>query len=446
MVEKMGENVSNKALDVKKVEIETQQQERKLREDIFHQCEKDAIQLYHFLRAAPHLSSDNMSAVKDQDASKALARIDWPQVQDLIGRYNAEHKSSQNIIQEGQMKAFLEQFKSVFLVWEKHISTMPMEGESNKEKAQGVGEFLLSDEQKKRIVDDINLIKTNYTLNEVVLSGRAEGTIPNDLGKQKAKDFVANQLQILKNNWFDTTKLPSLEQEQELYAQQETDKPGNVAWAYGRAIMQISHLWKDQLALLKNVPVSLDLSFDTRKGNEYTQGAIQILWQAAKDKLIPLYAQKTEILRDRDVFQCFIKGYVKGKLSEFRVETTIDASSQNPALADVSLTENFYSEQNSGWVNLERVSAMAQNTKIKVIDNTLYLNIPATDEFTPLLQKGKKLSFADVYDIYIQLGWDKKLLEDKRAVYTKYQKLQTQIAQMEIVVQSGTHLLVDRQN
>ena len=188
---------------------------------------------------------------------------------------------------------------------------------------QNTGEFIpIAD--KNRVTQGFqNLIDKQQEIVDFTLLGKADATGPNT--REMPEKQITSSKQLLLQKWFDPNLLTKIELTDgtkisdnffdgvDTMTWVDQKNKLNVAWAYGRALMQIDFLPPDQIALINTSqrfkivldpkPVNLDITNRENKWAEYTWGSIKIDTKGNESSTIITERENTQELQSFNQMQ-----------------------------------------------------------------------------------------------------------------------------------------------
>jgi len=237
--------------------------------------QKDAKKLFDFMKDRSKSWNSSyyfewINAVKDNDMGDKIIDFTEPQISSLIDEYN-QNNPKLTIDKDVFLTVFTEKKQTIIVP---PLNTPLAFIKDNIQEEQEVSKFVLSLEQTQKIQESFSkAIDKNYEISTIKLIGKASGDVVTEKWKTLAKESITKFLVDLQNNGFDISQLPTYEtiKDQPWFnKEQENQNPGNHAWAYWRALMQLTALSWDQLKSLSGLKIDFDIDSNDTKGDEFT--------------------------------------------------------------------------------------------------------------------------------------------------------------------------------
>lgn len=400
--------------------------------------QQDAKKLFDFMKDRSKSWNSSyyfewIQTVKDNDMGDKITDFTEPQISSLIDEYN-QNNSKVTINKETFLATFREKKEKIT---PKSLEASTSFIKDNIQEGQEVSKFVLSSEQAQKIQESFSkVIDQKYEISRIKLIGKASGDMVTDKWRTLAKESIDKFLVDLQSKWFDISQLPTYDKIKDqpwFNKEQEDQNPGNYAWAYGRALMQLTALSGDQLKTLSGIKIDFDINSNDTKGNEFTWGWIDFYWQASAKLTVPIIKEKNEILRQWTDIRFKITNGQNNDVDGINIMKDFDAkidknSSQNwvfhipPAIKS---WQNFAREERGRTPGKALLSRNSTTWGFQVLVN---LNKEQALKYKEKLSNPDTLSFLDYCQIYTDVnGKIDPSLEDLKDKYLAYEKLQNEI-------------------
>lgn len=380
---------------------------------------------YHF---------DWIRNLKDQDIATKVVDFNEPQVSSWIDSYN--QKNTNNPINKDAFLSIFRERKPKIIT--ETDTTSATSSKKEAQETQQVSKFVLSPEQAQKIKDSFSSIIANkYEVTKVKLIGKASWDIVTDTWRDLAKESITKFLIDLKDKWFDVSQLPTYEtiKNQPWFNKEQEDKnPGNHAWAYWRALMQLTALSADELQSLSGSKIDFDINPNDVKGDENTWWGIEFFGQASASSIGDIVKEKNEILKQWT--------NVTFKITDGTTNVnSINVMKNFNAKIDKNSSQNWVfdiSPANKSWVNFDwqergrtpNKATLSRNPTTWWFIALVNLNSEQISKYKETLSNPDTLSFLDYCQIYTDVNWKTDpLLENLKNQYLAYEKLQNEIDQ-----------------
>lgn len=409
--------------------------------------QKDSKKLIEFIKKDKSESWNNdyyfdwIWNLKDQDMWTKISDFNEPQLSSLIDDYN--QKNPNNTIQKESFLSLFRENKPKIIVDEKKSWSVLSD---NMEENQKVSEFVLSPEQKQKIQQTFTKILDNqYDISRINLIGKASWDTVTESWKEKAETAINNFLTDLQNKWFDISNLPTYDtiQNQPWFNKEQEDKnPGNHAWAYGRALMQLTALSSEQLKAIPPQNIDFDINPNDVKWDQATWGGIEFFGQSSAETR-KIIEQKNEIANQWTNIDFFIRtidqNWKDSYMNKyFRKEIKENKQTKK---ADVDIVENFEQQDYMfTWIKGNQKSYIEnymkpkqwEQWKVKLDWDTVYISLSPemTKKYENILSKWKDLSVEDLVYLYQEVWKENNpQLNNLKNNYIAYEQKQSEINQ-----------------
>jgi len=308
---------------------------------------------------------------------------------------------------------------------------------ANSDGTQKIGKlFELKKEDRTNITNQINILKTKYAdykINEITLKGEADATNVSESGKKSIAENFTNQLKLLNEKGFDTSNLPKDYQNfgQWLYDQKHIQQEdiGNIdivsnrAFAFTRAMMQLSWVSKDQAQELLASNIKIDIKVNKEKWDDKTKWGIEfkgigtdIGESGTGTFTIKVLPTAPEVIIENDV-KFAVKIGNETKIFRFSKQDTISSKGEVKTINTFAKMTDEWSLWTHG--NEKNTLDTMGDTKNKYSEAdfggpVFFINIPDAQQWSnPIIDKIKNsknnqdtsVSVNELLSLYKSVGW-----------------------------------------